>query len=299
MEWLNYHHLRYFWFVAREGSIAAAARKLRVSQPSVSVQIRELEEALGAKLFERQGRRNVLTDAGRLALRHADEIFATGAELVTALRQRSEAPDYRLFVGVADALPKLVTYVILQPVINAAENARIICREGKMKQLLRALGEHRLDIVLSDEPATSLAGIAAYNHPLGESDVCFCATPDLAALLRKNFPRSLDGVPALLPAETTTLRQSLDNWFRARDVQPRILAEFEDSALMKVIAAHGEGFTALPRVVAAEAEQRYGLVNFAVADGCQEKFFAITAQRRITHPLVGRLTDRARQMLFA
>lgn len=299
MDWLNYHHLRYFWVVANEGSLAAAAKKLNVSQPSISAQIRELELSLGEKLFERKGRRNVLTDAGRIALRHADEIFSIGQELITALKQRPDAPAFRLFVGVADSLPKLVTYTVLKPVWSRAESGHIVFREGKIKDLLEELGAHRIDILLSDEPATSISGIRAFNHPLGESGTSFCATPAVAAILRRQFPSSLHRAPALLPVETNTLRRSLEQWFSEQRVEPRVLAEFEDPALMKVAAAHGEGFVALPTVVVDEASSRYGLEVFGVAEECCEKFYAITAERRITHPLVSLIRENARKLVFA
>ncbi|HLP08247.1 MAG TPA: LysR family transcriptional regulator [Opitutaceae bacterium] len=297
MDWLNYHHLRYFWTVAKEGGLQQAASKLHVSPPSISAQIRELEEALDVKLFRRSGRRNVLTDAGQIALRHADEIFGLGNDLVSSLRQRPTSRALKLHVGVADSLPKLVTYEILKPALELP-GVHLVCREGKIEELLAQLGLHRLDIVLADEPASSSVKFRAFNHRLGESAVAFCAAPSLAGRLRRGFPRSLDGAPALLPVENTPLRRALETWFRARRVTPRVIGEFEDLALMKVLAAEEQGFVPVPSVVLREAIDRYGLREIGAAENCREEFYAITAERKISHPAVSVLTDHARRLVF-
>ncbi|HLP01116.1 MAG TPA: transcriptional activator NhaR [Opitutaceae bacterium] len=297
MDWLNYHHLRYFWTVAKEGGLQQAADKLHVSPPSISAQIRELEEALDVKLFRRSGRRNVLTDAGQIALRHADEIFGLGNDLVSSLRQRPTARALKLHVGVADSLPKLVTYEILKPALELP-GVHLVCREGKIEELLAQLELHRLDIVLADEPASSSVKFRAFNHRLGESAVAFCAAPSLAGRLRRGFPKSLDGAPALLPVENTPLRRALETWFRARRVTPRVIGEFEDLALMKVLAAEEQGFVPVPSVVLREAIDRYGLREIGAAENCREEFYAITAERKISHPAVTVLTDHARRLVF-
>lgn len=299
MEWLNYHHLRYFLTVAKEGGLRQAAEKLHVSQPSISAQIRELEEALGEKLFRRSGRTKVLTDAGQIAFRHGDEIFSLGRELVSAVKQRPTTRTVRLYVGVADSFPKLVTYEILKPVLARAETVHVVCREGKLEDLLAQLAAHRLDIVLADEPASSTAKIRAFNHLLGESSVTFCATAALATKLRRGFPRSLHEAPALLPAENTAPRRSLEAWFRALQIRPRVAAEFEDAALMKVMAANARGFVPIPTLVVKEAVARYGLRVIGATDRCQDQFYAITAERKITHPLVSLITESAQQLTFA
>jgi LysR family transcriptional regulator, transcriptional activator of nhaA len=298
MEWLNYHHLRYFWTVAKEGGLRPAAEKLKVSQPSISAQIRELEEALGEKLFRRQGRANVLTDAGQIALRYADEIFNLGREMGTAIRQTPSAKALRLHVGVADAVPKLVTNEILRPVFELAAPVQVICREGKAEDLISHLAAHRLDIVLADEPASSAHQGRVFNHHLGESTATFCAERRLALKLRRGFPKSLHLAPALLPAETTAFRRSLEKWFQTTGIRPRVVADFEDAALMKVVAADGKGFVALPTVVAGEATARYDLQVIGTTDRCRDNFYAITAERRITHPAVTLITESAR-VLFA
>jgi LysR family transcriptional activator of nhaA len=297
MEWLNYHHLRYFWTVAKEGSLRKAAEKLRVSQPSISTQIAELEESLGEKLFQRSGRAKVLTDAGQVVLGYAEEIFALGGELVSAVKQRPTARALRLYVGVADSFPKLVTNQILKPVFTLPQTVHVICREGKVEDLLGQLAVHRLDIVLADEPATSTANLRAFNHPLGESGVAFCAAPAMAARLQKGFPRSLDGAPALLPAENTPLRRSLEKWFQAAGIRPQVKAEFEDAALMKVMAAEGTGFVPIPMLVQKEAIMRDQLRVIGACHDCFEQYFAITAERRITHPAVALLTRQAARLL--
>lgn len=297
MEWLNYHHLRYFWTVATEGGLQQAADKLHVSPPSISAQIRELEEVLDVKLFRRSGRRNVLTDAGQIALRHADEIFGLGNDLVSSLKQRPTERAMKLHVGVADSLPKLITYEILKPALDLSA-VHLVCREGKIDDLLAQLGTHRLDIVLADEPASSSVKFRAFNHRLGESAVTFCAAPSLASRLRRGFPKSLDGAPALLPIENSPLRRALEAWFRARKVAPRVVAEFEDLALMKVMAAQEQGVVPVPSVVVQEAVDRYGLREIGAAENCRVEFFAITAERKITHPVVSLLTGHARRLVF-
>jgi LysR family transcriptional activator of nhaA len=290
MDWLNYHHLRYFWMVAREGGLRRAAEKLHVSPPSISAQLRELEEALGEKLFRRSGRGNVLTDAGQVALRYADEIFSLGREMTDALKQAPSAKALRLHVGVADSFPKLVTQQLLEPVFALPQVVHVICREGKVDDLLAQLVAHRLDVVLADEPAPGSLKVRVYNHPMGECGVTFCATARLAAALRKGFPRSLHQAPVLMPTESTGLRRSLERWFQEIGVAPRIVAEFEDPALMKVMASDGRGFIPVPSVVAQEAVDRFSLRIIGATEKCREQFFAITAERRLHHPAVAALT---------
>jgi LysR family transcriptional activator of nhaA len=290
MDWINFHHLRYFWMVAREGGLRPAAEKLHVSQPSISAQIRELEAALGEKLFRRSGRANVLTDAGQIALRYADEIFGLGRELSAAIKQRPTAKALRLHVGVADSFPKLMTQQILQPVFALPQPVHVICREGKVSDLLGQLTAHRLDVVLSDEPASGSHKARVFNHALGECGVTFCAGPRLADALRKGFPRSLHQAPALLPADGTGLRRAVEQWFQTLGIAPRVLAEFEDAALMKVMASDGRGFIPVPTLVAQEAIDRFSLRSIGATEKCREQFFAITADRRIHHPAVAVIT---------
>lgn len=293
MEWLNYHHLRYFYVVAKEGSLARAAAKLHVSQPSISEQIRELEGALGEKLFRREGRNNKLTDAGQVVFNYAEEIFTLGRELMSAVKQRPGLRTLRLNVGVADSFPKLVTNEILKPVFALPQAVYVVCREGKMEDLLAQLAAHRLDLVLSDEPAPSSANFKVFSHALGESSVTLCAEARLAVQLKRGFPRSLNDAPALLPSENTSLRRALEAWFRTQNVQPNVVAEFEDLALMKVMAAEGRGFIAVPTVALKEAVTRYQFRSLGQATNCRVSFYAITAERRIVHPAVQQVTQLA------
>jgi LysR family transcriptional activator of nhaA len=284
MDWLNYHHLRYFWTVAGEGSLARAAEKLGISQPSISGQIRELEALLGQRLFKREGRKNVLTDAGQMVQRYAQEIFTLGGELINALNERPTSSALRIHVGIVDSFPKLVGNEILRPVFQLDRRVHVICREGKPDDLLAQLAAHRLDIVLVDEPPPSSANIRVFDHRLGDTGSIFCASAKLARRLGKNFPFSLDDEPALFPMENSPLRRAAETWLRHHHVRPRIVAEFEDPALMKVMAAEGRGFIILPACSADLALQRYGLKVFGRAEDCRMHFHAITAERRIEHP---------------
>lgn len=297
MEWLNYHHLRYFWTVAKEGSLARAAAKLHVSQPSISEQVRELESSLGEKLFRREGRANKLTDTGQIVLSYADDIFALGRELINAVQQRPSAKALRFHVGVTDSFPKLVTNQILKPVFLLPQSVHVICREGKLDDLLLQLAAHRLDIVLSDEPPSSSAACKTFTHLLGESDTTICAEPKLAAQLRRNFPKSLHEAPAFLPGQNTVLRRALELWFRDQGVQPRVRAEFEDLALMKVMAAEGSGFIAVPTVALEEAARRYGFRSVGRAASCQVRFHAVTTERKMLHPAALLITSKARLLM--
>jgi len=292
VEWLNYHHLRYFYIAAKEGSLARAAAVLHVSQPSISEQISELEGSLGEALFRRVGRNNRLTDAGQVVFNYAEEIFTLGSELMSAVRQRPGLRPVRLNVGVADSFPKLVTNEILKPVFAQPQPVHIVCREGKLEDLLAQLVAHRLDVVLADEPAPSSANFKVFSHALGESTVTLCAEPKLATRLKRNFPQSLNSAPALLPAENTVLRRVLETWFRAHHVKPNVVAECEDLALMKVLAAEGRGFIAVPTVALKEAVSRYQFRSLGQANGCHLEFYALTAERRIAHPSVALITER-------
>lgn len=290
MDWLNYHHLRYFWVVAKEGSLARAAELLRVSQPSISGQIRELESALGQRLFKKEGRRNTLTEAGRMVHRYAEEIFSLGGELMNAVNERPTESALRLHVGLTDSFPKLVGNEILKPVFSLGRAVQVICREGKPEDLIAQLAAHRLDIVLADEPPSSSVNIRVFDHRLGATGCLFCASRKLANKLEPGFPSSLDGAPALLPAENAPLRRAAETWLRDRGVKPRVVAEFEDPALMKVMAAEGRGFIVLPAASSGVALKRYGLHVFGRADDCRVSFHAFTAERKIGHPAVTAIT---------
>jgi len=299
MKWLNYHHLLYFWTVAREGSIARAADKLRLAQPTISNQLRTLERTLGFRLFVRRGRGLVLTDTGRLVLGYADEIFAIGRELLTALHQGPTDRPLRLNVGVADAVPKLVARELLKPVLNGQHPVHAVIREGKLEPLASELANHRLDLVLSDQRYNAPLTIRIFHHRLGECGVTFFAAPPLAERLADNFPNSLDGAPALLPTDNTALRGSLAAWFAARGVRPVPLAEFEDTALLKEFGAEGKGFFALPSIAVEDVVRTHAVQVIGQAPDCRESFFALTAERKLKHPALAEITRLAWDDLFA
>jgi len=298
VEFLNYHHLRYFWVVAKEGSLRKAADKLHVSQPTISAQIAALENVFGEKLFRRGGRALALTEAGYGVLSYAEDIFRLGEELLQSTKNQPTSRPLRCLIGVADSLPKLLGYEIIKPVFNLARPVQAVCREGKADDLLAQLAAYRLDVVLADEPATSSLNIKAYNHLLGECAVNFFAAPKLAAKLKRRFPASLNGAPALLPAANCALRRSLEDWFHASDIRPQLVAEFDDMALMTVAAMDGLGFMPMPRVVAKAAVARHGLYAIGEARQCRLQFYAISAERKLTHPAVVAITSQAQTKLF-
>jgi LysR family transcriptional activator of nhaA len=298
MEWLNYHHLRYFWTVARKGGVRKAAEELHVSQPSISAQVQLLEESLGEKLFKRTGRTLVLTEMGDLVLTYADEIFAAGRELMNAVKQRPGGRALRLNVGMTDSISKMMGFEFLKPALHFVEPTHVVCRMAAIDPLIVQLQAHRLDIVLADEPASSLKA-KTFSHHLGRSGITFCAVPALAAKLRRNFPQSLNGAPALLPTENMGLRAVLETWFNDRGIRPRLVGEYEDSALMVFCATAGRGFTVIPTVVARAVLKHYGLKVIAKVEECGTDFYAITAERRVKHPAAVAITKHAYTSLFA
>lgn len=298
MEWLNYHHLLYFWMVAREGSITKACEHLHLAQPTVSSQLRKLERSLGEKLFERAGRNLVLTETGRTVYRYADEIFALGRELREAVAGHAGSRPLRLVVGVPDVLPKLVVYRLLKPALELEDATQLVTYEGKLDELLADLALHRLDVVLSDAPAGPATAIRAFNHLLGECGIGFFGTAALARKCAADFPASLDQMPMLLPTENTTLRRSLDQWFSEAGVRPHVVAEFEDSALLKVFGQAGEGVFPAPLAIASEVQQQYMVQQIGRVDSIRERFYAISVERRLKHPAVLAISRHARDEFF-
>jgi LysR family transcriptional activator of nhaA len=272
MEFLNYHHLRYFWVVAKEGGLTKAAATLHVSQPTISAQIHALEGVLGEKLFRRTGRNLLLTDVGQHVLNYAEEIFSIGQDLLSSMKQRPTSRPLRLHLGVADALPKLVTYQIIEPIFRLPQPVQLSCWETKVSDMLVDLAAYRLDVVLADEPASSGVNAKMFNHLLGECGVTFCAEAKLAKKLRRGFPKSLNGAPALLPMAGTGLRRSLDKWFHATGIRPRLVGEFVDPAFLHVLAFHGLGFIAVATPVAKEAATRFGFGVIGRTDNCRQRF---------------------------
>lgn len=299
MDFLNYHHLRYFWTVARTGSMRLAAEELGVSQPSISAQLRLLEDSLGEKLFHRTGRKLVLSEAGQVALTYADEIFSAGRELMNAIGQGEGGRALRLNVGMTDSVSKLIAYEILKPAYEYSRPTHVVSRQGELAVLINQLQAHRLDIVLADEPATTSLKAKTYNHRLGRSGVTFCAVPKLAAKLRRNFPQSLHGAPALLPSENMGMRWALEAWFDRQGVRPQLVGEFEDSTLMEVAASGGLGFTTVHTVVDQAALKHYGLKVIAKVEECGSDFYAITGERLVKHPLAKEITENAYSQLFS
>ena len=298
MDWLNYHPLLYFHTVAKEGSVSRAAKVLRLAQPTLSGQIHKLEEAFDEKLFARSGRNLVLTEMGRLVFRYADEIFTIGRELTDTLRGRPSGRPSRLVVGVADVVPKLITARLIEIALELPEPVQISCHEGKSDRLLAELALHGYDLVITDTPLPSHLSVKAYNHPLGETPVSFFATREVADRHRRRFPKSLEGAPMLLPTPNTQLRHTLDKWFQDQDVRPRVVAEFEDSALLKVVGQHGHGIFPAPSVMEDEIRRQYGVRTIGCADGVIERFYAISIERRIKHPAVAAITEAARERIF-
>lgn len=298
MSALNFQHLYYFWVVAREGSVTAAAKELRLTQPTVSTQLRLLQDSLGEPLLERAGRSVILTEAGRLAFQYADEIFSLGRDLRQTLSERS-LRRLRLLAGIVDVMPKLIAYRLLLPAYSLGEPVRLVCRQDSPERLLAALALHELDVVLTDAPIPPGTKIRAFNHLLGESTVAIFGTPGLTRKYRSRFPKSLDGAPMLLPLEHTMLRRSLDEWLSVRELRPNVLGEFADSALLKVFASSGIGLFAAPAAVEEDLAATYGCERIGELDGLQERFYAITAERRIRNPAVAAICQSAREQLAA
>lgn len=298
MDWLNYHHLLYFWVVARTGSIARACEELYLSQPTISAQLRALERSLGEKLFTRVGRTLVLTEVGQVVFRYADQIFSLGRELTDTLKGRSPGRPVRFLVGVVDVLPKLIAYRLLEPALRLADPVHIVCREDKADRLLADLAVHELDLVLADAPIGPTIKVRAFNHLLGECGVTIFATAKLAAMYRSDFPRSLNAAPFLWPTDNTMLRRSLEQWFAAENIHPLNAGEFEDSALLSEFGQRGIGLFPGPSVIEAEMQQRYGVRLVGRLENVRERFYAISVERKLKHPAVIAISEAARQKLF-
>lgn len=295
MRRLNYHHLLYFWTVAREGSVVRASQRLHLSQPAVSGQLRALERDLGERLFERTGRRLVLTDVGRTVFHYAEEIFTLGRELGETLAGRPSGRPLRLVAGIVDVVPKLVAYRLLEPALGLETPVRIVTREDRADRLLAELARHELDVVISDGPVPSGAAVRAFGHVLGECGVTLAAAPRLATRLARGFPSRLDGAPFLMPAAGSPLRRALEAWFEKRGVSPRIAGEFEDSALAKAFAHAGAGALAIPSAIEKQVARQNGLKVVGRIPEIRERFYALTVQRRLEHPAVLAIIDAFRE----
>ena len=284
MKWVNYNHLYYFWMVAREGGVVRASEELMVSQPTISNQLRELEGAIGQKLFERGGRGLRLTEAGRIAFNYANEIFSLGQEMLDALEHRSSGPVLRLAVGLLDVIPKPVAHRLLMPALKLPEPLRLICREDKADRLLADLAARRTELVLSDSPVGTAIQLAGHNHLLGESGVSFFATQELAARYKRGFPKSLNGAPMLLPTDHTQVRRSLNIWFDAKRVHPMVTGEFDDSALMFWFGRTGAGIFPAPTLIEEALRREMDLQVVGRARDVREHFYAITLEETPANP---------------
>lgn len=296
MSWLNYHHLLYFWTVARAGTIAKAGEELHLAQPTISSQIKLLEESLGHKLFERQGRKLVLTDVGRTVMRYADEIFRLGNELKNVVGGLPSGQQLRLQVGVADVVPKAVAERLLQPALDAGP-LRLVCREGPLPQLLASLALHELDVVIADAPGSEPVSVRSFNHLLGKCGVSFFAAPSHAHL-KKDFPHSLDGAPMLMPSEASSVRHALDVWFESQGVHPTVVGDFDDSALLEAFGQRGLGVFAMPSVIEQEVARQFDVSILGRTEQIENCFYAITVERRLRHPAVVAIAEAARSNIF-
>lgn len=303
---MNYKHLQYFWTVVRSGGVLRASEQLHLAPQTLSGQIRLLEERLGQRLLRKAGRGVEPTEAGRLVMQYADEIFGLGAELQDALRgDRAGAPAPLLRIGIADSVPKSVAYHVVEPALRGDSPLRLQCAEGKLPALLGDLALRRLELVLSDVPMPGHLGVKAFTHLLGRSRIAFFAAPALLARMdttarraRAKFPGCLSGLPLLLPGADSALRPRVDAWLREQGIAPRIAAEFDDGALMKAFGREGRGAFPAPAVLAKEIERQYGVVTLGVAPDLVEEFYGISAERRITHPAVAAITRSVRNELF-
>ena len=283
---LNYHHLRYFWVVAQEGSVTRAARRLGVAVQTISVQIAQLEQSLGRALLAPQGRRLVPTEAGRLALTYADQIFQLGEHMGAALRETDADNTLRLAVGISDALPKLIAFRLMEVVFHLPQQVRLVCREGEFDTLLAELALHRLDVVLTDRAAQPGGNLRVFSHPLGEFEITLFAAPALAKRYRKGFPANLDGAPMLLPTRGNALRGQIERWLESHGVAPLIVGEFEDSALLTTFGRAGLGLFPAPSVLGGEIAAQLGAEPVGVMVDVREQYYAISNERRIRHPAV-------------
>ncbi len=295
---INYKHLRYFWAVAKEGGVARASERLNLTPQTISGQLTMLEDYLGVKLFTRVGRNLELTETGRLILSYADEIFSLGGELEEMIHQLPHDRPQLFRVGVVDVVPKSITHRILKPALQMSEPVRMICRESSLDTLLAELAIHRLDLLLADRAIPPTISTRGFSHKLGECSVSFFATETLRQTLIGDFPNCLNGAPLLLPSKGSQLRSSIDQWLDKHHIHPRMVAEFDDSALMKAFGQEGAGIFIAPAVIEAEVERQYQVTAIGRINEVQEIFYAITVERRVTHPVISVVMNAARESLF-
>ncbi len=296
---LNFLHLYYFWIVAREGGVSAACEHLHLTQPTISMQIRKLETALGHRLFIRNGRGVTLTSVGKTVFDYADEIFSISREMVGALRGTAGERASRLHVGILNTIPKAVTYRLLEPVLLMPQKVQIVCHEGSLEDLASDLARHRYDVVLSDTPISTDAQTRTYNHPLGETQIALCAATSTAGMYRAHFPDSVAGAPFLLPAANSEFRRVVDAWFDRRGYTPQIVGVFDDSALLKEFGQAGAGLFPVAEALLPEIQRLYDIEPVGTLDGARVRFYAVTAERKIAHPAVAVISQSARHVLHS
>jgi len=296
---VNYKHLHYFWAVAREGGVARASERLHLTPQTISGQLSLLEKYLGVDLFTRVGRKLELTEPGRLVLSYADEIFSLGGEMEEVIHQLPDSRAQLFRVGVVDVVPKSIAHRILEPALHMPEPLRMICREASLDTLLAELAVHRLDLVLADRPIPTTVSTRGFSHKLGECAVSFFATTKLKKKLKGDFPRCLDGAPILLPSSGSQLRAGIDQWLDEQRIYPRMIAEFDDSVLMKAFGQEGAGIFIAPAAIKAEVEWQYQVTAIGRIDEVKQRFYAISVERRVLHPVVSIVVAAARELLIA
>ena len=295
---LNYKHLRYFWMVAKSGGIARASERLHLTPQSISGQLRELEESLGAELFRRAGRGLELTDMGRRILAYAEEIFTLGDELMDVVKNESARTSLPFRVGIADSVPKAVTYWLVEPALRLEEPVRLICREGRLASLLADLAVHRLDMVIADRPMPANINVRGYSHPLGESTLTVFGAAALLKTLKGGFPALLDGAPFLMQGEDVAIRPRLAQWFEAKKLHPQVIGEFDDSALLEAFGQAGAGLFVAPTAIADYVREQYRVEVVGEIDGVVEELYAITTERRLSHPAIVAISQAAQYEVF-
>ena len=295
---LNFKHLRYFWTVAKTGSIARAAGQLNLTPQSISGQLSEFADTLGVELFRRSGRNLELTDAGRSILSYAEEIFTIGDGILDVLRNQKPAKSLPFRVGIADSVSKSVTYRLVEPALKLSEPVQLVCREGRLASLLAELSIHRLDMIIADRPMPPNLNVRGYSHLLGESGLTVFGAQHLAQELAGHFPTILDRAPFLLPGEDTAIRPKLIHWLEANNLRPRIVGEFDDSALMKAFGQAGAGFFVAPTAIANHVCEQYKVLEIGRIDSVVEHLYAITTERQLTHPAIVAISKTAREDIF-
>ena len=295
---INYKHLRYFWMVAREGSIVNASKLLFLTPQTISGQLTQLEEQLGVKLFEKDGRNLKLTEAGKVVQNYANDIFSLGNELQEVLHNAPSQRLLRLNVGVANSIPKSVAYHLLEPALHKEEAIRLVCREDNLNALLRELAEHKIDLVISDRPMSHHSNIKGFNHHLGVCGISFFCTPELKKSMKAGLPDCLDNMPFLLPGDASSMHIKLKEWFKTKGVFPAIVAEFDDGALMKAFGQKGAGIFVAPSITAKEVKESYHVEIIGETQDIKEDFYAISIQRKVSHPVIAKILSAAREQFF-